>query len=50
MFGVVSFGTKGQIGDQATHQLSLSVTPVTVDGNGQTASVKVNAQAAGEPD
>ncbi|WP_328908057.1 hypothetical protein OG230_00200 [Streptomyces sp. NBC_00234] len=49
-FGVVSFGTKGQIGDQATHQLSLSLTPITVDGNGQTASVKVNAQAAGEPD
>ena len=49
-FGVLSFGTKGQIGDQDTHQLSLSLTPVTVDGNGQTTSVKVNAQAAGEPD
>jgi hypothetical protein len=49
-FGVVSFGTKGQVGDQATHQLSLSLTPVTIDGNGQARSVKVNAQAAGEPD
>ena len=49
-FGVVSFGTKGQIGDQATHQLSLSLTPVTIDSTGQVRSVRVNAQAAGEPD
>lgn len=49
-FGVVSFGTKGQIGDQATHQLSLSLTPVTIDGNGRATSVKVNAQATDEPD
>ncbi|GGV69790.1 hypothetical protein GCM10010277_80140 [Streptomyces longisporoflavus] len=49
-FGVVSFGTKGQAGDQTTHQLSLSLTPVTIDGNGRAASVQVNARTTDEPD
>ncbi|MFF5090444.1 trypco2 family protein [Streptomyces niveus] len=47
-FGVVSFGAKGKIGDDVTHRLSLSLSPV-VDDDGQTRPARINARADREP-
>lgn len=49
-FGVVSFGAKGNTADEVTHQLSLSLSPVTIDGDGQARAARVNAHSDGEPD
>ncbi|MEU2874604.1 trypco2 family protein [Streptomyces olivoreticuli] len=47
-FGVVSFGAKGKIGDDVTHRLSLSLSPVIVDG-GQARPARINARTDDEP-
>lgn len=48
-FGVVSFGAKGKIGDEVTHHLSLSLSPVVMDDAGQTQQARINARVRGEP-
>ncbi|MYX04230.1 MULTISPECIES: trypco2 family protein [unclassified Streptomyces] len=48
-FGVVSFGAKGKLGDDVTHHLSLSLSPVVVDHDGEARPARINARADDEP-
>lgn len=48
-FGVVSFGTKGNLSDATTHHLSLSLQPIIKDASGQAHHAEISGQSAMEP-
>jgi hypothetical protein len=48
-FGVVSFGAKADLGDAATHHLSLSLQPVVRDAAGETQHAEIAGKSHTEP-
>ncbi len=48
-FGVVSFGAKGGLSDEATHRLSLSLQPVVGAGDGRSRPAEIRGATRREP-
>jgi hypothetical protein len=48
-FGVVSFGAKGNLKNEATHHLTLSLQPVVKDAGGQTQHAQIAGKSSSEP-
>ena len=49
-FGVVSFGAKGRLADEATHRIGLKMQPVSVSPEGRTVPAQISDAEVGEPD
>ncbi|WP_369254649.1 trypco2 family protein [Geodermatophilus amargosae] len=49
-FGVISFGAKGGLSNEATHRISLTMQPVEVKAGGVAVPAQISGRTSGEPE
>ena len=49
-FGVISFGAKGRLADEATHRITLTMQPVEVGQDGVVRPARISGLVTGEPE